>query len=55
LLHAQGTIINAKFDYVFLFIGTLAIENKTLTDICLHGCNVNIFELKKLFPKEKEF
>ena len=58
LMLSQEKIINAQFDYIYIFIGTDASENKILscllTDIPPSATDVKIIEIMNIFPTRKE-
>ena len=58
LLLSQEKIIDAQFDYIYIFIGTDASENKILscllTDIPPSATDVKIIEIMNIFPMRKE-
>ena len=55
---SQEKIIDAQFDYIYIFIGTNASENKILscllTDIPPSVTDVEIIEIMSIFPTKKE-
>ena len=55
---SQEKIIDAQFDYIYIFIGTNASENKILscllTDIPPSVTDVKIIEIMNIFPMKKE-
>ena len=54
---SQKKIINAQFDYIYIFIGTDVSENKILscllTDIPPSATDVKIIEIMNIFPTKK--
>ena len=58
LMLSQEKIIDAQFDYIYIFIGTDASENKILscllTDIPPSVTDVEIIEIMNIFPMKKE-
>ena len=58
LMLSQEKIIDAQFDYIYIFIGTNASENKILscllTDIPPSVTDVEIIEIMNIFPTKKE-
>ena len=58
LMLSQEKIIYAQFDYIYIFIGTDASENKILscllTDIPPSVTDVEIIEIMNIFPMKKE-
>ena len=58
LMLSQEKIIDAQFDYIYIFIGTDASENKILscllTDIPPSVTDVEIIEIMNIFPTKKE-
>ena len=58
LMLSQEKIIDAKFDFIYIFIGTNASENKILscllTDIPPSVTDVKITEIMNIFPTKKE-
>ena len=58
LMLSQEKIIDAQFDYIYIFIGTDASENKILscllTDIPPSVTDVKIIEIMNIFPTRKE-
>ena len=58
LMLSQEKIINAQFDYIYIFIGTDASKNKILscllTDITPLMTDVKIIEIMNIFPTKKE-
>ena len=58
LMLSQEKIIDALFDYIYIFIGTDASENKILscllTDIPPSVTDVKIIEIMNMFPMKKE-
>ena len=57
LMLSQEKIIHVKFDYIYIFIGTDASENKILsrllTDIPPSTTDVKIIEIVNIFPMKK--
>ena len=55
---SQEKIIDVQFDYIYIFIGTDASENKILsrllTDIPPSTTDVKIVEIMNIFPTKKE-
>ena len=58
LMLSQEKIIDAQFDYIYIFISTDASENKILscllTDIPPSARDVKIIEIMNIFPTRKE-
>ena len=58
LMLSQEKIINAQFDYIYIFIGTDASKNKILsrllTDIPPSVRDVKIIEIMNIFPTKRE-
>ena len=58
LMLSQEKIIDVQFDYIYIFIGTDASENKILsrllTDIPPSTTDVKIVEIMSIFPTKKE-
>ena len=58
LMLSQEKIIDAQFDYIYIFIGIDASENKILscllTDIPPSATDVKIIEIMNIFPMKKE-
>ena len=58
LMLSQEKIIDAQFNYIYIFIGTDASENKILscllTDIPPSVTDVEIIEIMNIFPTKKE-
>ena len=58
LMLSQEKIIDAQFDYIYIFIGTDASENKILshllTDIPPSMTDVKIIEIMNIFPMKKQ-
>ena len=58
LMLSQEKIIDAQFDYIYIFIGTDTSENKILlcllTDIPPSVTDVEIIEIMNIFPMKKE-
>ena len=58
LMLSQEKIIDAQLDYIYIFIGTDAFENKILscllTDIPPSVTDVKIIEIMNIFPTKKE-
>ena len=58
LMLSQEKIVNIQFDYIYIFIGTDACENKILsrllTDIPPSATDVKIIEIMNIFPMKKE-
>ena len=54
---SQEKIINAQFDYIYIFMGTHASENKILsrllTDISPSTTDVKMIEIMNIFPTKK--
>ena len=58
LMLSQVKIIDAQFDYIYIFIGTDASKNKILscllTDMPPSVTDVEIIEIMNIFPTKKE-
>ena len=58
LMLSQEKIIDTQFDYIYIFIGTDASENKILsrllTDISPSMTDVKIIEIMNIYPTKKE-
>ena len=58
LMLSQEKIIDAQFNYIYIFIGTDVSENKILscllTDIPSSMTDVKIIEIVNIFPTKKE-
>ena len=58
LMLSQEKIIDVQFDYIYIFIGTDALENKILsrllTDIPPSTTDAKIIEIMNIFPTKKE-
>ena len=58
LMLSQEKIIDAQFDYIYIFIGTNVSENKILscllTDMPPSVTDVEIIEIMNIFPMKKE-
>ena len=58
LMLSQEKIIDAQFDYIYIFISTNASKNKImlrlLTDIPPSATDVKIIEIMNIFPTKKE-
>ena len=54
LMDNQSQLIDTPFDYIFIFLGTDANANPILSDL-KSSPSVCVFEVRKLFPTEKQF
>ena len=57
LLENQDNLLNIKFDYVYIFLGTPESQNSILSSLksSLQQTEVKIFEINKIYKNTAEF